>query len=180
MIPSRILALDLATKTGWCVSDRETGYVASGVIDATPAKPRKGQPPPHPGRRFDTFLDALFAACVNPYTFEAIIFEDVKRNAGRSAALVYCGLLAITQATAYRQRVPCIGVGVYDVKRAAVGKARATKNEMIAAANEAWPDVDIIDDNEADAMWLAEAAWVAYGNVDNAPPAAPGKLEVPF
>lgn len=42
----KIMALDVATKTGWCYGDTETGIIASGVLDFAAGLPKRGNHDP--------------------------------------------------------------------------------------------------------------------------------------
>ena len=55
---------------------------------------------------------------------------------------------------AARRNIKTRGYKVRDVKLAATGKAKAGKSNMVAAAKTQWPDQQIIDDNQADALWI--------------------------
>ena len=50
------------------------------------------------------------------------------------------------------------GVGVGTIKKHATGNGHAKKDAMILAATLKWPDINIIDDNHADALWLLDYA----------------------
>ena len=69
-------------------------------------------------------------------------------------AEIYHGMLAITQRHAYGWGADVKGYTVIDIKRSATGKAKADKDEMIRTARLMWPDQQIVDDNQADALWL--------------------------
>jgi Holliday junction resolvasome RuvABC endonuclease subunit len=63
------------------------------------------------------------------------------------------------------------------LKEFATGDSQADKKVMLAAARAAWPDVEITDDNSADAMWLAAAGAAKLGRpVESVPLAQAASL----
>jgi hypothetical protein len=55
------------------------------------------------------------------------------------------------------------GVPVGTVKKHATGKGNSNKDAMVEAARSKWPDIDIKDDNQADALWIWDWAQNEYG-----------------
>lgn len=103
---------------------------------------------------------------------DLVVVEEVRRHAGTQAAHVYGALVGRVQEECERRRITYSSVPVSDVKREATGKGGgkgADKAAMIAAANERWGlALKAADENEADARWIAEAAWRQYGVTPNA------------
>lgn len=138
-----ILALDLATQTGWAY--KANGLISSGS-ESFALKKGEG-----PGMRFLKFRSWLRdqIECVKP---EVIVFEEVMRWSSGAAAKCYCGLLAILQTECEAKSIEYGGIGVGTIKKFATKKGNATKEEMIKAA------VDLgykpKDDNEADAIHI--------------------------
>jgi Holliday junction resolvasome RuvABC endonuclease subunit len=66
-------------------------------------------------------------------------------------------LLAILQAECEAKELPYSGIPVGTIKKRATGKGNASKEEMVAAAKLKWPGEIIVDDNQADALWILEA-----------------------
>lgn len=144
-----IIAIDIGTKCGWCV--RAGNTILHGTFDLSAGRHSS------PGMRFIHFrarLNELLDA--NPGA--VVFYEEVRRHMGVDAAHVYGGLLAVLQALCTERKVEFQGVTVQAIKRKATGKGNAKKDAMIAAAKAKWPGLAIEDDNQADALWLSEAA----------------------
>lgn len=139
-----ILALDFGMKTGWAISGQ------SGIVSGTEH---------HKRDRFEgggmiwlRFRRWLWDIDKVAGGIKLLVFEEVRRHAGTTAAHVYGGFLS--QATSYAEQwgIPYLGVPVGTIKKHATGKGNASKEEMIAAmvAKGHSPK----DDNEADALAL--------------------------
>ena len=50
------------------------------------------------------------------------------------------------------------GYTVSEVKKFATSKGNANKDDMMAAARLKWPQIELIDDNHSDALWILEMA----------------------
>ena len=140
-----ILALDLGTKTGVCVMS-PTGKVSlSGTWTLTP------KPTDRWGRRFLEFRRQVEASlCL--YDPTVIAYENVCRHTATDAAHIYGGLLAILEETALTWDLPTCPIAVAVIKRAATGRGNADKTAMAVRASRKWPGIDILDDNQADAL----------------------------
>jgi hypothetical protein len=140
---SAVLALDLATQTGWAY--KANGLISSGS-ESFALKKKEGV-----GRRFlkfRTWLRDQFES-IKP---EVVVYEEVMRWSSGSAAKCYCGLLAIVQTECEYKEIPYEGVHVGTIKKFATSKGNATKEQMIEAAIKA--GFTPKDDNEADALHL--------------------------
>lgn len=138
---SRLLALDLGTKTGFAVGT--PGCVVTGRWDFSPRRFEGG------GMRYLRFrrqLDEIHA--VTP--IDEVAFEEVRRHLGVDAAHAYGGFLAQLTAWCEDHAIPYSGVPVGEIKKFATSKGNASKGEMIAAVQE-W-GYSPADDNEADAI----------------------------
>ena len=144
----KILALDLATQTGW--ASEAGGIVTSGTISFK-AKGKEGK-----GFRFMKFQSWLWEI-ISVEKPDRVFFEDVKNHAGVLAAHAYGGYLAMMQAALDSRGITYRGIGVGQIKKVATGKGNASKDEMVEAAKARWPDQDITDNNVADALWILEA-----------------------
>ena len=140
-----ILGLDLGTKCGWCII-LDSGLSRSGVLNMTPKKNDK------PGSRYALFLAFLQGLETKP---AEVYFESVMRHEGVRAAHVYGGFKAILEMWCYGRNIRCVGLGVGTIKKHATGKGNASKSMMVAAANKRLGR-KVIDDNEADAFWIAD------------------------
>jgi Holliday junction resolvasome RuvABC endonuclease subunit len=144
-----ILALDLATTTGWAVTS--CSIVTSGTICFKGGRFEGG------GMRFLRFrrwLREMFES-EKP---DAVFYEEVRRHLSTDAAHIHGGLLAILQAECEARGVPYAGIPVGTIKKAATGRGNADKAAMIEAAAARWPDQQIADDNQADALWIMQTA----------------------
>jgi Holliday junction resolvasome RuvABC endonuclease subunit len=147
----KILALDLATKTGWAFGDTDYGRVRSSGTESFAVKKFDGA-----GIRYMKFGNWLYKT-VQALSPDAVYYEGVRRHLGVDAAHVYGGLLATMQSTLEELKVPYTALTVQEIKKLATGKGNAKKDAMIASAKERWPLIEIIDDNHADALWIFEA-----------------------
>lgn len=146
----RILALDLATKTGYALGD-EKGILTSGTAKFE-VKKFEGA-----GMRYLKFGNWL-RDFVEGWKPDVVYFEGIRRHLGVDAAHVYGGLMATMQAILEHWRVPYSALTVQEIKKLATGKGNAKKDAMIATAKAKWSDIEIVDDNHADALWILEAA----------------------
>lgn len=144
-----ILALDLATVTGWAVNS--CNIVTSGTISFKGSRFEGG------GMRFLRFRKWLREMLANEKP-EAVYYEEVRRHLSTDSAHIHGGLLAILQAECEAKGIPYAGIPVGTIKKQATGKGNADKGAMIAAAAARWPDQVIEDDNQADALWIMACA----------------------
>ena len=147
-----VLAFDLGTTTGWAVLDDQGNRVDSGVLKLAGRRHEGG------GMRYVRFRASLreLLTIAEP---AVVAYEEVRRHMGTDAAHVYGGLLATLQAELEERSVPYLGLPVSTVKKLATGKGNAGKDMMIEAAQRRWKH-EPVDDNEADALWVAAAAQV--------------------
>lgn len=83
-------------------------------------------------------------------------FEEVRRHLGTDAAHMYGGVVATITKVCEELQVPYAGVPVKTVKKHATGSGNSGKLEMVGAAEARW-GVSGADDNEADALWVADS-----------------------
>ena len=140
-----LLALDLGSTLGWAVQlpDRS---ITSGTATFRPSRFEGGG---MAWLRFRRWLDGM-ATTAGP--FGSIVFEEVRRHAGTTAAHVYGGFLAHLSAWCEQAGVPYQGVPVGTIKRFATGRGNADKAAVIAAMQAR--GFRPADDNEADALAL--------------------------
>ena len=144
-----IIGIDPATQTGWAVLAHDGAYIDSGSVSFSFDARHEGG-----GMRY-VRAGRFFAALVAKYPGCLVVYERVDRHRGTAAAHVYGGIIAELQRVCEEARAPYRGIPVAHVKQAATGKGKAGKKEMIAAVAKRW-DVVVADDNEADALWVAE------------------------
>jgi hypothetical protein len=151
---SSVLALDLGSTLGWAVRlpDRT---ITSGTATFRPGRFEGGG---MGWLRFRRWLDGMAA---NAGPLGSIVFEEVRRHAGTTAAHVYGGFLAHLTAWCEGAGVPYQGVPVGTIKRFTTGRGNADKAAMIAAIQAR--GFTPADDNEADAIALLLWATDAQG-----------------
>lgn len=164
-----VLALDLATVTGWAL-DSDTGLL-SGVWDLSAGRGR-----PYRARWLNLWerLNAFGEA----HDITTIVFEEVlahprparvvdgKHKAGGTniyAAHLYGSLKGAVEGWAETRGAQTARVNVATAKKLATGRGNANKAAMKAAAERKWPDQRVRDDNQADALHILEAFRVAHG-----------------
>ena len=161
----RILALDLATVTGWAVGDLvpPAPTPLEGACGA-------GEPSQFSGSKrlgaahnsvveLATAFENWLADMVAVHKPNAIVFEamlPVKAQSSRDSARVALVLNETLERFCQRRRIWNRKVWVSTLKKHATGSGRAKKPEMIKAARaRGWNPKD---DNEADALWLLDLA----------------------
>ena len=146
-----LLGLDLGTTTGFAtVSD--VGIV-SGVQSFKNDRFSGG------GMRFLKF-EKWLNEMPQP---NQVVFEEVRRHRGTTAAHVYGGLLAILTKWCESRSIPYQGVPVGTIKKSWTGLGNAPKERMISEAEKR--GFKPKDDNEADALALVHY-WMSEGMFD--------------
>jgi len=139
-----IAGIDLGAKCGYALLT-EDGYRVSS--DTWSLGKRSGAS----YQRFENLLEELFLEGVS-----AVGYEKVRRHRGVEAGHAYGAYEALLLKACYNAGIEMlIQVTVQEAKRAATGSGAADKDDMESAALAHWayiPD----DDNEADALWIAE------------------------
>jgi len=149
-----ILALDLATKTGWALKDRE-GRLASGV---QAFELKRGESRGMRFLRFRKWLNEMLELGQLGKKYSdteagVIVFEQAHHRGGHATELCV-GLVTDVLAEAARHKLEHMPVHTGALKKWATGKGNSGKPVMIARAKVLFPAVDIIDDNHADALLL--------------------------
>jgi len=145
-----ILALDLGTKAGVCVM---TDAAVVRLLDTVDTSPRKND---RWGKRFLAFAAEL-ERLIYIHQPGAIAYEMVRRHLATDAAHIYGALQALVEMAAASWEIPTHPLPVALIKKAATGRGNADKTAMAVHASRRWPELDIKDDNQADALWIAEA-----------------------
>ena len=140
---TKILALDLGTRTGWALLDTD-GTITSGTEQFKPQRFEGG------GMRFLRFKRWLAELLTASDHINAVYFEEVRRHAGVDAAHAYGGFMGHLTAWCESHNIPYQGVPVGTIKKHATGKGNAGKDEMILAVTQRGHSPS--DDNEADAL----------------------------
>lgn len=136
----KILAIDPGTHCGYAVSLFE-----SGVWNLSVGRHEGG------GMRFVKLRSYLVKASEG---IDLLVYEEVRGHKGTDAAQVYGGIVAIIQEHCEQAGIPYQGVPVGTIKKFATGKGNSNKEIMLATAREQWPEVNIVDDNQGDALFL--------------------------
>lgn len=144
-----VLALDLATATGWALRDAR-GQLTSGVQSFAL---RSGESSGLRLLRFRRWLrEVLELGEVRLVAYEQPVIHRKRRQLNRSVAHNLEGVLLpeLEGLVDYVSPTPA------EVKKHATGKGNASKEQMVEAARERWR-VDVEDHNQADALCVL--AW---------------------
>ena len=153
----KILALDLATNTGWARNYGPEPRV--GSVSFERPKATKTRPALPIGYVYSEFSEWLFESYFNDLTTSPDFFvvEEPIGGGGGMAKLKICiGLWAIANHISFIYGIPAISVKNSDLKRSFIGLANATKEDMIAMAKR--HGYEPRNDDEADACLLLEYA----------------------
>ncbi len=168
--PRFVIGIDTGTACGWGVLRTDGRRVLSGEWDLSI---RKGEGSGMPFVRLRGYLASLHEAFPDAVWAYELVERHVRMINGKPqvntyAAQTYGKLVGTLLGYLEGEGVSrYVGVPVATVKRTATGKGNAKKEAMIAAAKRRWEsgsdafrsDVKSIeDDNEADALWVAETA----------------------
>lgn len=151
-----ILALDIATKTGWAVGsitpDKTIEWVESGVENFRQTQNESK------GTVFLRFRRWLFDRAQE--WEPGLIHYEQPHMRGKAATTLLMGFITrlIEICDLWDPPIPYSTVQTNVLKKAATGKGNAGKPAMIEAAKAAFPDIEIIDDNHADALHLLRHA----------------------
>lgn len=141
-----ILALDIATKTGWAVSVKN-GSVQSGRLTL-----KKGERQGERLCQFRKFLSELkYRLDMRGDPLTAVTFEHAFRQQGHASELFH-NLSGVLMQWCEHHDIAYSKVNVATIKKSATGSGKATKKDMVIAAKKR--GFDVLDDNEADAIHL--------------------------
>ncbi len=138
-----ILAIDQATKSGWCTSS------GSGVWDL---KIKNGESPGFKWLKFRKHLDDI----CKKEKINLIVYE---RIAGmHKASIVHAAkLVAMIEVYCEENQIDHKSYSATEIKKHATKKGNCGKPEMMLAYFNKW-GIKPIDDNECDARWLYDLA----------------------
>lgn len=151
-----IFGIDLGTKCGISILRRsDLSIVFSETVDLSI---KKGKGFGYRYLVFEEFLLDKLASCADAAV--VIGYEKVHSHIGTIAAHIYGGLEAVVTKIAEQKNIPIYPIGVGTIKKRATGSGKATKDEVVVAANSQWPEVKLkLRDNDvADALWIAVCA----------------------
>lgn len=154
-----ILALDPATKTGFAHSSGPSGvwdfnkYKILGDVIAVALTLRK---------KLDSF-NRMRLDSHNRIGLDRVIYELPFIGKFASGGMAGVRLQTTIELWCRDNGIECVGVSPKTLKKHATGKGNATKLEVFKRAIKKWPDLDVKDDNHADARWLLDWAMTEYG-----------------
>ena len=149
-----ILALDCATKTGWCLM--ENGRVhSSGVQDFAKVRGESN------GAMFLRFRQWLTTLLARQRDVKLVVYEQAHFRGG-AATEITVNLTGRVQEVCNLAGIEYVPVHTATLKKHATGKGLADKAEMMLQARSILRRLPV-DDNEADAVLLARYAWEKYG-----------------
>lgn len=134
-----ILALDLATKTGWAHTCGDSGVQSF--------QPRRGDSPGMRWIEFRAWLNRLLDAA----PADLIVYEQAHHRGGAPTHVAHA-FIAKAEEVAAERGIEITNRHTATIKKFATGKGNADKKAMLQAARaRGWCPAD---DNEADALWL--------------------------
>ena len=143
-----ILALDVATKTGWASN---SGKVLRSGITSFAIK--RGESPGMRFLRCRSWLEEVYGLLNKKVN--VIVYEQAQHRGG-AATMVCVGLVTEVQAFASKYNIEMMPVHTGTLKKFSTGNGRASKKDMVKAAKKkGWKPED---HNEADAQLLLEYA----------------------
>jgi hypothetical protein len=151
-----ILALDLATTTGWALR-AATGQILSGTVSFRPSRYDGG------GVRYLRFRSWLDSMAADAGGIDVVHHEEIRRHLSTDSAHVHGGLLAILTSWCEERGIPYQGVPVGTIKRFIAGQGNADKRAVIEAVRARGYHPS--DDNEADAIAILLWAIDTHGGV---------------
>ena len=147
-----VLALDLATATGWALRDQSS--TITGGVQTFPL--RRGESPGMRWLRFRRWLREVLE--LGEMKGRGVVACELPLAGGRGARMgIGRELSTIVEEEAAAQGIETTGIYPSSLKKWATGKGNAPKGAMLEAARRRYPDLDITDDNHADALLVL--AW---------------------
>jgi len=153
-----ILALDLARQTGIALFLEDSDRMATEpeLLSGTKSfKPLQSQGTEALFGKFSMWIgNEIESKQIDHVAYELINWKII----GKDWRIMYLGMTAIIRGACFNRGITSRGYPVKDVKLAATGKNKAEKPEMIRTARLMWPEQTIVDDNQADALWVLYVA----------------------
>lgn len=149
-----ILALDIATKCGWCLYDIRNGY-RGGTWNLSVRKRKKD--PDHPLStpfKLSQHLRDLYKESLKTNPIELVSWELVQFSRFRLAYASFCRLEGIVYSFCAENNLEYQTINTASLKKF-VGSGKYQKEDMLREAQLKWPDWNFVDDNEVDARWVA-------------------------
>ncbi len=144
-----ILALDIATKTGWACRKRDTLHSGRGDFPL-----KRGD---SPGMRYHYFRTWL-RSCLRIWEIDLVVYE-MPHLRGAAATQVLCGMVSVMQEECAVGNIDHTMVQSKQLKKWTTGNGKASKEDMIAAMQKRYPEQNIPSDvkegnDQADALAL--------------------------
>ena len=141
-----LLALDCATKTGYCLIDENTGIIIdSGVMNF------KRKPGERLGILHNNFRKWL-EGYISIHSVTSLCYEKAQFR-GLWAAALCVGMTTVVEEVTAVKNIPVYGVMPNSLKKYSTGSGKAKKPAMIKVAK-VYLNRQPIDDNEADAVCI--------------------------
>lgn len=137
-----VMFFDQATKTGWAVYNDEV--LASGVEEF---KTRRGESPAMRFHHFSVWVGMM----LDKYKPDLCGYEMPHFRGGFATELCVGFATRIQEECAVRD-VDCTNIHSATLKKHITGNGKAGKEDVIVAVKKKYPDVNIVDDNHADAL----------------------------
>ena len=150
----KVLALDMASRTGWAMQD-DNGLVKSGTMDFRVKKTEDDS------LRLRLFGDWLLQRIAEGV--EMIFFEKVLFTPRFQSGAVLNEFRGVLKYIANKKGVKIYGIPVPTIKKKVAGKGSAKKNRMIAVMSHTYTDQHILDDNQADALGVLWVGCEMFG-----------------
>lgn len=146
---TRLLSLDLATTCGW--ASLGGGVITSGSQCFARLPATKSRPAQHQGEPYAQFHRWL-AGKLRDDKPDVVVYEEVCRWQGYSAAHCFGGYRGHMFALAAGHGIPCVGYSPGEIKSFWCGKGNADKDAMMVETRRRFPSLELTDSNEADAL----------------------------
>ena len=146
MVIKNILALDPATSCGWAHSNGKSG-VWDLSIKADESREMRLV-------RLRSYLEKI----KNDAGVDLLVFEASRNLRHGNAVKVAAQLQAVVELFCYDNKVLYKGYSPKVIKKFATGNGNANKEKMLEAAKEKWPNIRLVSDDHADALWLLTLA----------------------
>lgn len=147
----RCLSLDLATVCGHATI--ANGIITSGSQDFARYGGSKSRQAEHQGQPYASFRRWLHTKIIEDKP-AALVFEEVRRWMSSSSAHAFGAYRGVMLEAGCVFTLPCYGYSPAEIKKFWTGKGTADKAAMVKRTMELFPDLDLTDDNEADAIAL--------------------------
>jgi crossover junction endodeoxyribonuclease RuvC len=151
-----ILSLDLGTKTGWSIYENPNA-IYSGTWSFKTERFEGG------GMRFLRFRAKLEEA-YQLQPVRLVVYEEVRRHLGTTAAHIYGGLQATLTSWCESIKLPYYAVPVGTIKQHGTGRANAPKSDMVKAAKRIFPTQNVESEDQADSLVLLDYAVKQFRN----------------